>query len=810
MTILPIRINDIHNRVIERQSVIKTNCFYFWSNQMLTVKIISGVGTIYSVLVGNTPDQLETTSGQELSYNTGYTIYIPENYSVVIIELSNVNTSNIKVQYQFTLSLDNVQTEENTHYDDLLINNYLPTFKELDAAILSEFDKSDLIKRMLLDFKSVMQYKGTKESIKRFFELIGFVKESLQIFATTDAVTLSKTGDYHILFDNFTEALNYDEDNLPIRTFLFEDLTEFIAKLPIVISLANTYFTLKEQDITLFAVRYSSNIKDKISVTSSMSKIWRIDPLLFRKDIHIDIDNYISSNLVNKVISNCVQKVTQIPRSEVKYIQSPNGNQNLIIIAQEFYDSDVITEDALNIIHRSFGCIFHFNLIDDGENKRYDIWVTSEGLDGEEINSTYKQFIFIAKNLGEYKVTVSIYGDHGAREQYTYNLELTEANSRIDFDILSPTNAVLSNGELYPGGINNDQDLDLDMSSPAISTQNVNKTNRFNYILPLDLVPNDLLYYFMGGLLGTEKWLKETKPLKLSEINMNFVVDETTENISTDLSDSWIQVLSFPMVSDCDLKIRVRNVLSGLDDVINYNEIGLYSKVLDKIFVNLIDVLVPNPDGSETSNDNQNSYQDSSLESWYFITTTEVGIELNAVKYDFILVNKETGLERSIWAENVGLMTKKLWVDYDFPLFLRENLNILTQFGYNLPFSGYISPTSDYISIRNAAGIDNLFPMVRSLFSKMSKINQNTLKLGDIFCCRLNSDMVVSESDIIWNVFNSFTGELLQTSTDWMLKFRINDNICYDVECLLKIAGTNQRIFKPSCVSSFVKKNYQP
>ena len=143
-------------------------------------------------------------------------------------------------------------------------------------------------------------------------------------------------------------------------------------------------------------------------------------------------------------------------------------------------------------------------------------------------------------------------------------------------------------------------------------------------------------------------------------------------------------------------------------------------------------------------------------------------------------------------------------------MFLRENLNILTQFGYNLPFSGYISPTSDYISIRNAAGIDNLFPMVRSLFSKMSKINQNTLKLGDIFCCRLNSDMVVSESDIIWNVFNSFTGELLQTSTDWMLKFRINDNICYDVECLLKIAGTNQRIFKPSCVSSFVKKNYQP
>ena len=156
----PIILYDINRNIITKELTIKTNCQYFYSYQNLSVKILEGTGILFSVKQSG--QNLVTDEGQEFSDNFGYTLYIPNNLTQVKVEVSTDTESEI---YIFNLSYDNIINETNEHYNDLLINNYLPSYIDLEQCIPDEFNKAELIKRLLLDFKNILRHKGTKKSI---------------------------------------------------------------------------------------------------------------------------------------------------------------------------------------------------------------------------------------------------------------------------------------------------------------------------------------------------------------------------------------------------------------------------------------------------------------------------------------------------------------------------------------------------------------------------------------------------------------------------------------------------------------------
>ena len=82
-------------------------------------------------------------------------------------------------------------------------------------------------------------------------------------------------------------------------------------------------------------------------------------------------------------------------------------------------------------------------------------------------------------------------------------------------------------------------------------------------------------------------------------------------------------------------------------------------------------------------------------------------------------------------------------------------------------------------------------------------INTNILKLGDVILARLNNDYIVNETNVTWNIFNAFTNELLFTTTDYMLKYRLDDNIIYTITCDFDIDMQHHKIIKTGIFSSF-------
>lgn len=789
----PVILYDIENKPISINCISKTNSFFFRSYQLFSVEIIENNisdNLIYSVTENPTPsgpdDLFIISSAKSFSnVNFGYTLYITENCKIKVVGIDNTERF-FNIIYQ----PDNVLSNEQEHYDDLLTNNNLPNYTELEPAIISE-EKADMIKRLLLDFKHIISKKGTKEGITKFLNLIGFNPESIKVFdvykTPNNSETLSpnklqdiKTGYYHVLYDNWIidDDEPYTIKNLPKRIININDLDEFFKKLWYAIVLANKYFTLPEQDITFFGLSNSVNIEKYFSVAGNTSIINFIDVHNFRKKLHIDIYNH--EDFVNKtyLVRNNLQINLDTYNTEIKYLKdSTPPNDELYLVDLEIFD-DYIPEDIDQLQIKSiFGNLLHLTIDSPNTYCEYII---------EKIDNEFTKIVsdkiwlddilhlrIVSKLSGNYKVTIFIYDIHNNREKYTFNYTISNDISRIDFDVYNSTNL-----------LENDLSTDIESSWLITDLEQISNQTTNTYILPLSNVPLSLDTYYEQDLIGLSlRYLFQNERLRLPKINQNFIVNRATETIPVDYMDNFLHVVAIPYNPDYKLQLRCVNDLTQKIEFLDYHNALAYTSNPDKLFITIMDIL--NTDTDE-------------LNPFIFISTIEAGIDIIQQTYDLFFVNKNDANDKySIFGIN-ELTQAKIPVNYDFPLFFRTSTLVS-----NLDFVSYptyiqfVDENTDYTTLTT---IKSIYPRLINI-----KSNQNTydVKLGDIIFCRTNPIYITNHTDIKWTVLNSFTDEEILTSNDYVLKFRVEENIIYTIILEFIIEGITYTINKKSIQSSF-------
>lgn len=805
---LPLYLYNIDNELINRESVSTSNNYFIRSYKNFTIRVIGGICKIYSVELKlidgvSTPIATESDSFIGESINSSYTLFLE---SDAIVECDGI-------VYQIKLEIDNVINNTNEHYLDLLDNYFLPSYKELEPAMLSG-SKRELLKRLLLDFKNIVSKKGTKISIEKFFNFVGFGSEKLNIleeyFHKNPDETITRTinpnklidyknGDYHVLYDNFDEEKDdngfktLDNNNLPLRKITLENLEEFFNKLMIAIALANKYFTLQEQEITFFGLNFSANLPKFFSLTGNTSMIWEQDIYNFRKKIVIDLLNYFDSENYIYLVKNTLQKTKEVFRTEIKtYSIKESENQELYFIDREIFDDETITPDIdITKIRRVFGKVLQLDLII--PNCYVEVTITNNinqlcSIKYEKSTQLLKHLHlnFVTTIVGTFDVVVDFYDEYNNRERYFYQYEISNNITYVDFNTF---NSVKILDDVTENGLIQDIDSPSEITIPD---------NIWNYILPLQQVPDDLSKYYNSSYINTPKlrYLLSNSRYLLPTLNKNFTLSEITDTLLTKYSDTNIEIISVKLTEELKLKklkLRIFDVYDNRVKLIDYTQLPDYSPMHDVLFLTIMDIV-------ESKTLEQVPY--------IFITTTESGINIDKL-FDFVFVENreytesEIKLLPSIYTLPADIYTfDKLPVNYDFQLFTRKS-KLVPDFVY------YVSN-----KIREDEPQIILGPKVLSLFPRLVNISKTDVqtfyvKLGDIVCCVINDDTIVNYNNIVWKVYNSFTNELLFETKEFSLKYRIDDNTCYDILLEFIINDEKYRIKKNSLFSSFDTKTIE-
>ena len=831
---LPIILYNINKEQITSNIIVLRGLtFFFYSYEKLTVKVIEGPGILFSV--ENKNNQLIANSDYSFSNNLSYTLY--NNGGNTKISVTN-SSGNIEI-FEFIYKPDNVLSDSQEHYNDLLINHYLPTFEELEPALIPGTVKSDLIKRLLLDFKDILRSKGTKKSIEKFFYFVGFLKEQIKVVeeyrknksnpdddltqkellswvisknitTNPDKTVDTKTGNYHVLFNNWNDnnqngIQDVNEKNMPFRPFSQENFDLFFESLKYAIALANKYFTLVEQEITFFGITMNVNIPMYQSITSSMNQIFEYDLNAFRKNIHIDLYyNYVTTGY-NKtpyyLVKNCLQKDKKAYRSEIKYTEHQSiakNNNELFLVEKEYADNEIYT-GPIEIFKRTFGNILHLNI----ESPNTYVQITIENLHNEFVKLIIpKQYIetnihveFLNACIGNYKIIVEFWDTYNSYEKYWYFYDIEDDVRLLDIDLI--TSLKITDNQV----INN---LNLDIDSGTITTAETD-----NFILPLDKIPNSLKqYFYQNKNIPNIKYLSKTTVTDtkhlfiLPEINKNFKVNKVTETIPVTHTDQWFEFIVFP----CDNE-TLNKLILVLYDAENsvYKNIYLNTidfeldPVFDKLFIRKLQIY--------------ENESDIETKQYLFISAIETGINLykdtfdiriaeehdetkivetkifNFDTLDYDIITEEV-IEHIIETQSIydiqTLIRKQIPVNFDFPLF---------------PYNKDID-NNDYVF----SSITNTFPIVKSIFPRLQKNNIDLMYLGDIIIARLNSDTIVNETDITWTLKDEFNGSVLYTTNDYTLKYRLKENTIYTIECLFSINGNQYKIERTGIISSWKMK----
>lgn len=793
--IIPLIIYDINNQEVQHNFVSTGYTFFIRSYVDFDIRVLTGECIIFRVVhdADGKPvtDKSDRFMGDDAT--TSYTLFTKSD--CVLQCGSSVYKCHLQIDNVFSEELDdNINNNyPNSHYNELLINYYLPTWEELEPAIFGD-NKRELIKRMLIDFRCMLLKKGTLQSIEMFFKFVNL--SGIKVYAEfahenndktisktikPNTVTDWKTGDYHLLFDNWKQEdgnAGLNTKNLPVRKIHIEDLDLFFEKLIYAIALADKYFTLPEQEISFFGIRYSSNIMMLPSMRSNVSQIGFDDVHHFRKSININLLNYSSSTDSTKLVDDTIQITTDTYLSEVKIITRPDVDRSttLFLIDKEIHD-DESYGDSLDIYNSMFGNVLHLDI--DSPNSYVEIHISSK-YDADSFIHLEKVFVdqttsvkFFTGNAGDFNIKISIWDVHNNREVYDYTYHVDENVMYIDFETF---NSVVVTDEIS-------NSVTLDISSPI----SLWKFEDFiNYTLSQKDVPDDLSQYFDSThqQIIPRNYIQSNKKFMLPEMNKNFILGDVTETLPLNLLESWVDVFSFRW-DGLPLKLRVYDGNKSEWVLIDYKDISQYmSDVSDKIFVTILDINEPTED--------QTGYV---RNPYVFITTTEMGIDIKTM-YDFVLVMSDGTIQSIYGLEESYLPSyRKLPINYDYELFIRQSI-LVPDFDHYL--SGKVSEDTKII-------VKSLFPRLINI--SLTDVQTYSVKCGDVVCCRTNKDYVTSETDISWEVRNAFTNEVMFRTTDEMLKYRIEDKTIYTLVVTYKIKGAVHTITKQSLFSSFETMN---
>lgn len=799
----PVILYDINRKQIISNTIpVIGNTFYLYSPTEFKIEIIknrSYNACLYSV--HNVNGELKTTKADEFKnaseLNFGYTVVfnIDDQYKYGLsteLDIRISNDTGYSKDYKFIL-VD--ESKLPAHYNDIITNNYLPTLEELEPAILTKQysnNKRELIKRLLLDFKHILRSKGTTESIRKFFKFIGFQDKQIQIFEeyikldeygnetsrtlNPDKTKDVKSGNYSVIYDNWNtdEQIKFDNKNLPILKYSSENIQELLECLSYAIPLANKFFTAVEQDIIFFGVRFGSNIHQIQSVRSMFDRIFVTDVFGWRKKLNITFFTKQSLIRIDKngnrktyetkhiLVDNCLQKNIDTYKTETKYIDSNIfiDNKDLFLIEKEISDGDVYENEDIVNYKRCFGACINSEIY--SPNTYVGIEVTSV-LDPKIKLIQEPTFVidyfkpkFITKIVGDFIIKVTIIDTYGNKDSYKYRYNVSSKKARIGFDLYSTQNL---NEEITEISSN----TDLDISSGT--TTNKQLVQSINYILDVNTIPDELSKYFEilpGGILRylTEASTHRNKnnPLYFVEsINKNILTKDVSE-VPVQFTEQYLEFAVFENNIDQvtnDFKQLLETQKTYFDDSNSTPDKLQY----DKIFMAKLNILY--------HSDNEDIKEKEIL----FVCGVETGIDL-----EFLYSEVFNDYKHKIY---------RIPVNYDFPLFSNTEVEYQPENCYSIT-------------------VENLkLPVVRSFFPRMSEQLFSEIKQGDTVLVRLNSDYIVDEVNTIWTVKNSFTGEVLFTTTDYTLKYRINDACSYDITVEFDIYDEHYIIEKQGLFTSY-------
>lgn len=879
---LPIILFDTKKNQLPKDNVIDSQTYYIYSFQNFGIKIIGfeyfdvtsnkiitikndypewdsiladSAETIFSAKLNPTENKVVIDS--QKSYppvNFGYTLFISQNLTKVWYELTSINGD--IVIYTFQQKLSNIIDESNAHYLDLIINKYLPTTEELLPALFlgdtgaEDFSNREILKRLLLDFRNILKHKGTKRSIELFFNFVGI--NNLMVFEewlkygksgirettlTPDTKSDTKTGNYYVEYYNWEKTDELDEYNLPVRKLSVEDLDKFFDTLKRAIALANTYFTLLEQEIVFFGLVYNSNNPIQQNLTSIHNVIFRINPYEFRRKIILDVwqnsQGHIhqDTNQYKKyLLDNLVQINDMFYRSEIKIKRNAGvWDKNIFWVDSEISDLDSENPDELDTIFSVFGeCM---NLL---FTNNYDQELTFEldikGLDNANISDTGVFTIspgaettafYVHKDAGLYELTIRISDGYRNRETYIYRYMITDDYSKLDFDVYTSKNMI----ELNQTGIN---DITTEIDSPSLISTPID-INYLNYILAMIDTPSNILeYYHKDPSINPVRWLTDNpNQYIIPNISIYDIVNDISDTIPLELSEQWVELCTYPYSDNYKLMIRWFDAEDCTYKLIDYSDIqkmnvddNVYGTLngIDKLFVTVLDII---EQGIDSEGNVIPITNETPRVPYMFVMSTETGLDLNT--WDFVLVHNSllvmlpNDLKSTTWSsvdcfqESIIELSKftdvqktKIPVNHDYPLFLRNSALVPG-------FKHYISPDVPTINIPDSDGTINQYPLMKSMFMRLMNLMDSEsndgidLKLADVIVAKLNRDFITEEINISWSIVNTFTGEVFHATSDLSLKYRISDNTIYTIRLDININGKIFQIYRPSIISSFKK-----
>lgn len=786
-----IRLYTIENEIIPNNFVTDSPSFFIMSFQKFAIKLnnipADSNTKVFSVVEDFTP--VDPSKPYLISENTEFPV--TENHAYTIFfdkeQTLSFDVSGIDGVIK-TYILQYIP--ENSHdqqllFDDLITNNHLPKLEELLPCILNDVNKRDIVQRMLLDFKRIVNTKGTKKTIEKFFSFIGFggsdqfhiFDEYISTITGTPISTITpnksrdfKTGDYWVIYDNYEQNVNpYDKHNLPNRQLDIQDLDEFWLKLERAISLANIYFILPEQSINRFTLNNSVNIPKFQSIASNTSINFSQNVHGFNDKIHIYAWSNLATENSNKYfISNNLKKNNEFGNTELKYYISdaffpkPN-NRELFLIEKQIYDKQqpVNGEDEFDYIS-TFGCVMR--LVVDEILPSEDIWCeyTIEYTNNQLTRIKKEKFLmtdkidvtYISTLLGDYKITIDFFNGSNNRERYVYGYSVSVISSILDFD--SYSSVIIMEDEM--------NDITTDITSPSEVT--VTNDSR---LLQLGDIPDDLSTYFTVEATETPQYLQLNKLYSAPKINKNFPVASSTE-MPVDYMDTYLDVITFKYNPLYQLKMRVKNISTGEFEIVDYFSEDAYEITPDCLFVTTMDIFDP-----ETNTETP----------YIFLTTTQVGVDLMKELFDLVLQEKADltnlisvyDIKNTVGLFDYDFKSKQIPLNFDIPLFHRTT-SISTEVVH-------------YPEITTVLNVKSIFPRLLDLSNEELNVKNigYSVLYGDIFTCKINPDYIVNMIDITWNVYNAFTGELLFSTKDLGLKYRVEDLIVFDVNLTFRVKG---------------------
>lgn len=891
--ILPIILFDTKKNQLQKDNIIDSQTFYIYSYQNFGIKII-GIEyldvssdtiitinqdfpewdsiladiseTIFSAKLNPANNKVVIDSQKAYNpVNFGYTIFISQNLTKVWYELTDIN-GNTEI-YTFKQVLSNIITDSNAHYLDLIINKYLPTPEELLPALFlgdtgaENFSNREILKRLLLDFREILKHKGTKKSIELFFNFVGinnlnvfeewlkngkYIDDNLDgvidEFETNRSVTLKpntetdvKTGNYYVEYYNWEKTDELDSDNLPIRKLSVEDLDKFFDTLKHAIALANTYFTLLEQEIIFFGLVYSSNAPINQNITSIHNNIFRINPFDFRK--HLLLDTWQNSqghitgdtNQYKKyLLNNLVQQNDMFYRSEIKFIRNAGlWDKNTFWIDAEISDLKEDNPDDLDKIFSVFGTCFNMLLVNKFDQeltfKLDNIGINNNNISDTKVikvpAGTETNAFYVHKEPGIYSLQIRITDMYNNSELYTYEYEITDDYSKLDFSVYTSKAMIDLNNTGIPLVTDSSRnDITSEVDSPSLITTPID-INYLNYILGMIDTPSNILeYYHKESSVNPVRWLTDNQQQYIiPNISIYDIIDDISETIPLELTEQWVEICAYQYSDNYQLMLRWFDARDCQYKLIDYSDIqkmndgiDTYGTLngIDKLFITILDI---------TEQETMQTVP------YMFIMSTETGLDLDT--WDFVIVPKSivtklpSEYESDKWKDfdcfqekiltfknakqllDNDLQITRIPVNHDYPLFTKTSLLVPG-------FKHYISNDVPKIEIPSADGVINTYPLMKSMFMRLVNLMDDTnngidLKLADIVLAKINRDFITEEVNITWSIVNTFTGEVYHSTSDLALKYRLTENTIYTIRLDININGKLFQLYRPSIVSSF-------